>query len=230
MSRQYPHPTLGRFHKLDTSESSTAIHYVPDAALEDLVRFLDAEERIEKEATICLLLTEMLELENIEPPVWSETIDGPMMVMRHGRGVPNPLLKKVAPAKYKLEMEIDRRVSLINRTLAQYRFVPYARPVPGRLWAVDWGVSRKGRKRLEKLAGLPEGMVIRLIVDLGRAGYLNRLRRCSRCKKWLYAKFRHQRYCSTNCQQKDYAHSEEWRGKRRAYMRNYRQMMSSGKK
>jgi hypothetical protein len=56
-----------------------------------------------------------------------------------------------------------------------------------------------------------------------QVGELTRLRRCSQCQKWLFARFRHQTFCSTKCQQKNYTQSDAWKAHRRAYMRRYYQ-------
>ena len=65
------------------------------------------------------------------------------------------------------------------------------------------------------------GMAVEVILDIAKVGYLGRLRRCLQCRKWLYARFRHQNFCSVKCQQKQYTGSEEWKAHRRAYMREY---------
>jgi len=223
MERKYRHPTRRQYHKLPTG--SLMMTHVPEAALSALVLYLNNAEAPE-EKNIVQILEEMLELEKIEQPIWSESVD-PLMVIRKGRAVPNPLLKKIAPEKYAPQMEVDRRELSINQKLAQYQFVPFASaPVGSRRWAVTWLIrSRMPRRR----PGFPlnpmevdDGMACQMILELARAGWLNRLRRCQRCHNWLYAKFRHQTFCSTKCQQKHYAQSEEWKAKRREYMREYR--------
>lgn len=227
MLKRYRHPDLGHFHRLDLRKSSVGTALVPDAALAGLVRYLNEAEREREGKRIIQILQEMLELENIEPPVWSESIDGPMMVIKGGKAVPNPLLRKAAPEKYKLQLEIEKRKSVLNRELARYRFLPFASPHWEGRWLLIWQIQLRERKKRKPHRGvmeLDDGTALQMILDLARAGYLNRLRRCSHCRRWLYAKFRHQNFCSTKCQQKHYTQSEEWKAHRREYMRRYYQI------
>jgi hypothetical protein len=46
------------------------------------------------------------------------------------------------------------------------------------------------------------------------------------CSKWFFARFSHQKFCKTLCQQKHYWQSPEWKNRRRAYIRGYRQIKS----
>jgi len=231
MGKRYRHPELGAFHKLDLSGGSIAGTHVPDKMLDELINFLNGPEKSTRSNKTLEILEEMLQLDRITPPVWNEQIDGSMVVMKKGTAWPNPTLKRHAPAKYALQVEINQRQDSINRQLARYRFLPHASPhwVGGR-WLVTWKIvsPRDSRKRNGvHQEVLSEGVALHLILDFARAGYLNRFRRCSRCGKWLYAKFRHQAFCSTECQQKHYSKSEDWRRKRREYMRQYRQRTMS---
>ena len=67
------------------------------------------------------------------------------------------------------------------------------------------------------------------MLQLVRQGYLNRVRHCELCRKWFYARFRHQTFCGTICQQKHYRSSSEWKAHRSEWMRDYRQLKQSGK-
>jgi hypothetical protein len=57
---------------------------------------------------------------------------------------------------------------------------------------------------------------------LGQERLLWRVRQCVKCRRWFYARFKHQRFCSTPCQQSHYRESPEWRDGRRRYMQRYR--------
>jgi hypothetical protein len=233
MPRRYRHPDLGEFHKVDTSKGNLGPTLLPDAAFAGLLRFLNDSDDQAEGGKVVQILEQMLELEAIEPPAWSERISGPLTVTRKGQVFPNPILKKLAPEKYSKQLDIDERRFRINRELGGYRFLPFVippvkiAPWTSKHWTVGWQIqSRTPERRKTQSPGeflLGEGEALQMILDLAKAGLLNRLRRCSRCHKWLYAKFRHQSFCSTICQQKHYAKSEEWRAKRREYMRRYRQ-------
>jgi len=58
---------------------------------------------------------------------------------------------------------------------------------------------------------------------------LDRMRECRKCGKWFYARFRHQEFCATRCQQTYFWSTEEWKAKRREYMRRYKILKASGK-
>lgn len=226
MGKRYKHPTLGQFYKLDFSKGGVQSSGVWKAGLAGLVNYLNQADRHRGGEAVLEILEGMLALERIKPPIWDERIDSPMMVMKGGRGVPNPLLKRIAPDKYRTHVEIDEREFQINRRLAQYRFIPLIFRSGDRQWALTWQVSPRGRERIKVQNGvmlMNDGMALQALLDLSRAGYVSRLRRCSRCGKWFYAKVGHQAFCSTTCQQMLYAHSEEWKAKRRVYMRKYRQ-------
>jgi hypothetical protein len=64
-------------------------------------------------------------------------------------------------------------------------------------------------------AGARAAEMIFKIVRLGERGLLGRVRECTRCEKWFYAKFNHQRFCSKKCQLQHYQTSEEWKARRR---------------
>jgi len=229
MPRRFRHSGLGEFHPLDVTRGSVGTVMVSDAEIRGLIRYLNYAENDETDKEVLVLLEEMLELEKMERPLWGETkkeTEVPMMVTRAGRTVPNPTLAKIAPEKYKQELAITEKTHRINATLHKYLFLPRIWSTGQRPWVVMWDVRPNTPKRTELRAGMLElndGMALRLILDFAKAGYLNRLRRCLHCKKWLYAKFRHQDFCCTNCQQKHYAKSPEWKAKRRDYMRGYRQ-------
>lgn len=110
-----------------------------------------------------------------------------------------------------LPSPIRRAVFSVQKELARYRSVP-------RLF----GVSGSGVILLSSGFGGKVGEVVWRIAALGRSGFLDRLRRCVRCRKWFYARFRHKQACSTVCQRAEYKASPEWREHRREYMRHYR--------
>ncbi len=230
MRRRFRHPTLGEFHRIDVSKGSIGTTHVSDAELAGLVRYLNEAETRTEGDRIIRIVQEMLKLQKIEEPVWGETKEEndfssgpnarPMMVTRGGMGVINPLLKRISPEKYRRQREIERRKFLLNHELARYHFFPYTLCCKGQ-WSVIWRIPSRVRLRHGELQ-FDEAAVLQMILDLARARYLDRLRRCSHCRQWLYAKYRHQSFCSTSCQQKYYRHSEERRTYRREYMRRYR--------
>jgi hypothetical protein len=93
-------------------------------------------------------------------------------------------------------------------------------------WVLDWYYPRDyphGRRSRAQYNDLLASNALSCVVTLAQQGTLNRMRECLRCGKWYYARFRHQRFCSTKCQQAHYWSSPEWKAHRRVWMRNYRQ-------
>jgi hypothetical protein len=228
MPKRFRHPEFGEYHPLDLTKGGVGTVMVSDAEIRGLVQYLNNAQNREADRAVLDLLEQMLALDKMERPLWGETQEErevATMVTRMGRTVPNPRLKRIAPEKYRQELAITEKTYQINWKLSRYRFLPRAWSTGQRPWIVNWEVlpntSRKPKLR-DGLFQLNDGMALRMILDFARAGCLNRLRRCLRCLSWLYAKYRHQNFCSTKCQQKHYAISPEWKAKRRDYMRRYR--------
>jgi hypothetical protein len=189
---------------------------LPSATLiDDLIKFLN-ETRTEGGQRIVGVLERMLEIEAMAKPI-------------KGMVWPAMELKRTDPAKFDLLCKIDDNIAQLQRELAKFKFVPRAEIVVGgngnvSEWATWWGRSddqEKGKPMLR----MRNGEAVELILRITQMGSLTRLRRCAHCWKWIYAKFRHQNYCSTGCQQKSYAQSDQWKAHRREYMRNRYQML-----
>lgn len=220
---KYRDPELGRFEKLDISRGGIATIVVSEKELGDLVAYLNGSG-LPGRKRILAVLNDMQKLERIEPPMFSEQIEGPLTVVRKGRIEPSPAFKKVAPEKYRVALEINELQASINSRLARYRFWPYVLSPHQARWVVALSPKRPGTKY-----EMGEVQALEMILNLARAAHLNRLRTCTRCERWLYAKFRHQTFCSTKCQQMQYTRTEEFRAKRRLYMRRYYQENLSGR-
>lgn len=178
--------------------------------LKDLTRLLN-QTRTQRGKKVVHILEQMLELESLAGP-----IDGILCVPEG--------LEKTNPKKYKQLWDIAVKNLYLNRELVSYQFRPRAEVCVGgnghaSEWATWWG--RDSRERREPHLRLAPSEAVELILKLTGIGELNRLRRCSHCNQWLYARFRHQNFCSMKCQQKHYTQTDEWKARRRAYMRNY---------
>lgn len=184
----------------------------PEGLLSDLISFLN-RTKTGRGKRIVAILEKMLELEEMTKPIPPEE---PMIAAVEW--------KRTDPNKYQIHWEIEKRSAMLQWELSKYRFTPRAVVAMGSggkgssEWATWWHVDFSDReKHLRMVAS--EALV--LILKLTQIGYLTRLRRCVRCQKWLYAHSRHKVFCSMECQQKQYTHSEEFRAKRRVYMRGY---------
>jgi hypothetical protein len=186
--------------------------------LSDLTRFLNQTET-QRGKQVVRIVEQMLELETLTEP-----IDGMLWV--------TDSLEKTDPRKYEQLWSIQVKTLFLNRELAKFRFRPRAEVGLGgngraSQWVTWWG--RDSRERPESHLRLSPSEAVELILKLTDIGELTRLRHCSHCTQWLYAKFRHQTFCSMKCQQKHYTQTDEWKARRRAYMRNYYRKNFSGK-
>lgn len=106
-----------------------------------------------------------------------------------------------------LNERIDRQLSRYTLKVRpvhvqdEGRYKTFAEPK----WIFGW-YSRAGARTAE--------MIFR-IVRLGERGLLGRVRTCTSCDRWFYAKFNHQRFCGKKCQLQHYQTSEEWKQRRR---------------
>jgi hypothetical protein len=192
-------------------ESALVPAYAP---LVYLIEFLN-QTKTPQGKRIVMIVEKMLELEAMTSPIKPEE---PMF----GAAVE---WERTDPQKYQLHWEIEKRRVLLERELSRYRFTPRAEVVMGgggkgpSMWIAWW----KGDASLKKegVLKMTASEALVLILKLTQVGDLTRLRRCTHCQKWLFARSRHQTFCSTKCQQKSYTQSDAWKAHRRAYMRRY---------
>jgi hypothetical protein len=217
--RHYP----GMGHILDVRKSAIGFVITSDSVVDDLLQFLNEAKRGTEPARIVRIIEEMQELEQAEEPEFSaedKFVIGskPDAALRHS-------------AKLKKHQELEKREALLNKEFARYR--PYLhlhairRGASNPHFSPHWWVQWKIQSPIERKGQISTGLVIHTILNLAGAGYLSRLRRCSNCGRWLYAKSRKQDFCSTKCQQKHYTQSESYKAHRRNYMRRYYQANSA---
>jgi hypothetical protein len=63
------------------------------------------------------------------------------------------------------------------------------------------------------------------VFRLEERGLFDSLRECKKCKRWLLARRRKQRFCSSKCRDKVYRTSKAGRKTRAKYMRGYRKRL-----
>jgi len=189
--------------------------------LRDLIKFLNQTKTV-RGKKIVSILERMLELEEMTRPIKPEE---PMIAAVEW--------ERSDPKKYEVHWEIEKRRAMLQNELSEYWFTPHAEVAMGgggqgpSQWAVWWkGDLRSSR---EEHLRMDASEVLELILKLTQVGDLSRLRRCMQCRRWLFASFRHQTFCSRKCQQKNYTQSDAWKAHRRAYMRRYYQKNFSGK-
>jgi hypothetical protein len=185
--------------------------------LSDLTKFLNQTKKPTGKRIVAIL-EKMLELEQMTNPIRPEE---PMIAAVEW--------ERTDPKKYQLHWEIAKRELALRRELSKYHFSPRAEIAMGgggqgpSVWAVWW----KGDvgSRWEGHLRMTASEALELILKLTQVGDLTRLRRCTQCRNWLFARFRHQTFCSTKCQQKNFTQTEEWKKHRRRYMRNYYRLL-----
>jgi hypothetical protein len=120
----------------------------------------------------------------------------------------------------------------VNGVLCFYRLQPYVRELrlSQRRWLMGWAAP--GRVTFD--ARIPDSTIpgfhhrfgepdaVMRLIELSQSSYLDRVRTCKQCGTWFYAKFAHGRFCKVSCQQENFRTSEEFRKKRREYMREQR--------
>lgn len=138
-------------------------------------------------------------------------------------------VKAVRPraGEFKTVLALQKKV---NAGLAAYKYWPELEwPIGPSAASVLWRSDRRSDEDEPGLT-LTEIDAVRDIVELFGGQYLERVLRCRDCGKWFYARFRHQEFCQTKCQQNHYRQDPEWKAKRREWMRTYyRDVLSSSR-
>lgn len=83
------------------------------------------------------------------------------------------------------------------------------------------GTGLARRLYLVLAADRAEGEAVLTILRLNQEGISDRVRKCPSCGTWFFARFRHQQFCKTKCQQKSYRTSEGWKAHRRDWARKH---------
>lgn len=116
----------------------------------------------------------------------------------------------------------------IGKVLRRYRLRPMmVLPGPGETWSSRW-VSRGALECAPSnlLRPLAEGDSAVVVLALAELRLIDRVRQCERpsCREWYFARFRHQRFCTTGssgCQEQFYK-SQEGRDERARKAQAYR--------
>jgi hypothetical protein len=127
----------------------------------------------------------------------------------------------VARKKGELPTEFWDSHQELNETLAKFTYAPqidlHEFPDGER---VSWFLVTE-----DSLMGLLS-VQVRCVVQLIGQGTILRIRRCKQCTSWFFAHFSHQEFCKTSCRIKHFAGTEEFKEKRRKYMRKYHKLQT----
>jgi hypothetical protein len=121
------------------------------------------------------------------------------------------------PELERLDSNLRETLSELNRCLFWYKSSPviyqlgYHSPS---LQFAEWFISKDTNERWERMAVW--------MLHRRNGEWMDRVRRCKACQTWFFAVVEHQTHCSVRCRQKRAATSDEFKVKRREYMREYR--------
>ena len=144
------------------------------------------------------------------------------------------LLTWKVPKRSAIQKSNRRRVSRLatelNNRLSKYRIYPEIFPRQKGRWLLRWRPLVNGPETQITVSAagdtetypFTEGDTLLRILGIAETGDLHRLRQCRHCGNWLFARVRHQDYCNTECQQLNFRTSDEFKDKRKRYMRKYR--------
>jgi len=118
---------------------------------------------------------------------------------------------------------MERRINRIQRLLDDYptrRTIEVADRDRASVLHFDyatWGKRPPG-----------EQVAVWSLTDLASKGLLNMVQQCG-CGQWFFARRADQKACSPKCRHKNYEQTDEFKTKRREYMREYYALKNSGK-
>jgi hypothetical protein len=111
--------------------------------------------------------------------------------------------------------EVLAKFRAVNRLLRRFSATPSIFPEymadlnpASRSWRFNWG--RTGQRNQPFIE---VGLVLD-IVEIASSGRISSLKQCANCRKWLFARFPHQRFCADSCKE-DFHRSNEADKKRR---------------
>lgn len=204
-------------HVLQTSSTAIGRNYPGEMEAVETIYWINrgrpkaGRERVHK---LLLLMQEFCSVSEPSERALSSDPNSPKK-LRMGK----MLLAKPGQLKRCLQLfqEIDARLSI-------YKVSPYF-GLPTHLgWPVRWSPVVASGASSSKAISWGEVTCILAILELAKRGLSSHIRKCQQCFGWFYARFRHQRFCSSPCQQRNYWKSPDGKLRRRQYMRRYRKL------
>jgi hypothetical protein len=110
----------------------------------------------------------------------------------------------------------------LKSRLRRYTFFPQFFPL-GKTLSFSWVPIRPDHSD-----SYGEVSAIGDLANLAEKDLLGHLKECN-CGKWIWARFSHQRFCSSMCREREFRSSEKWKEHRRRKAREYYQLHKSGK-
>lgn len=154
----------------------------------------------------------------------------------HGQDLADPILKWLSKDKPERRDHVlrlialdalprmlpgeDRRIEIMQLVKSMNVHLVYtAAPTEANEWTVNLVPS--GRK------GIPpdERLAFANCLQLKKEGLLSRIRRCSRCRRWYFAKFEWAAFCSDKCRIEMMKENPVRKAARAAYAREHREQL-----
>jgi hypothetical protein len=190
--------------------------YTGERQANTLLEWLNSRKRTVDHPKIERLLSNLAVLRNCFGA------DGPAKSLEARDGKLRGLSWHVRGTAAMMGKQFNRALSAARRELSRHR-----------MWPDVYGITDRGNPRagakldfIWNTSNRPSSDAVLQIALLGGEGLLSRVRRCDACGRWFYARFRHQDFCKTRCQQTHYKRSPDWREHRRKYMQSYRRRNS----
>jgi hypothetical protein len=158
-----------------------------------------------------------------EREYWGELDAGPLCqwLNRKDRPAKEPIEKLV---RLNSELgtpmrDVAREIqSIVGALVRRFKVAvaPVVRSVTTQSWEISWGLVGK--------MAPAQGLALVKVLHLADKGLLMRVRKCAwqECGRWYFARFQHQEFCSGRCQQRAARSTQEWKDKRKAYMKRLR--------
>ena len=117
-------------------------------------------------------------------------------------------------AAQKINSEVHKLVSRSKLAVA-----PSLHAATAQGWEITWGI----------VGNMPpdKGLAFINLLHLAEKGVLASVKRCAwrECRCWFFARFLHQEFCSTRCQQRAAHSTQTWKDMRKRYMKDLRRTM-----
>lgn len=167
-------------------------------------------------------LAKWLNEPDLNPKLVEELLMNAQFVYRWIAEYPTLHRLNVARKKKKLPPEFWDSHQKLNEALANSAFAPQVdlHDLEDGKW-VSWTLITEDNRIV-----IPT-VQVRWLLQLIEQGAILKIRRCKQCASWFFAHFSHQNFCKTSCRIKHFAGSEEFKEKRRKYMRKYQELLKS---
>jgi hypothetical protein len=105
------------------------------------------------------------------------------------------------------------------------RFNALLLPHTWSLELVGWNNNNKGGRAVPVFVDMPNlasnATYMSMLIQLARAGLLDRLRKCAGCGKWFFARKPWGEFCSTACRKEKFRSTPEYQQENREFQRDY---------